>query len=69
MNLYTSDQLEEMMRIERTWALNNPSGPLPPLPQPKYAYIDNALRERGNNEYNYPHNKKIHWFIKLFFKT
>ena len=34
--LYTHEQVEQMMKVAHSYALNNPSGDLPKMPQPKY---------------------------------
>lgn len=68
MDLYSQEQMDEMMMRGRTWVLNNPSGPLPDMPFPAYRYKDNLLSKRANDAYEYPNYKEPHWFIAFLMK-
>lgn len=63
---YTHKQMSEMMSITRSWTLNDPEGPLPPLPV-VWVNIPQEDNEKAMTQ-TMPKYKKPHWLLKLLFK-
>ena len=68
--LYSPEQLSEMIKITRSWTLNNPSGPVPYWPAPGYVYDKEKKQFIFDKDVakTLPPIKKTHWLIKLLWK-
>ena len=62
--VYTQEQMEDMMRVTRSWTLNNPIGPLPYLPV-KYCWWATLEENIKAIKEHAAEDKKPHWIIKL----
>lgn len=67
LELYSKNQVDTLISLTRSWALNNPTGPVPPLPTPLYTYSRESKSMKLNEKagFDYPEYRNTHWLIKL----